>query len=175
LEKRSQEVARIVAKRGPETAELGTHDLRALSLHVRGMLRDWVRLNTARIITAAENKKADLIVFESLRGFRAPGYDNLDEAKKRRLAFFSHGRIRHKVREKAVERGMRVITVPYLKSSQYCGYCGKEKLEKAALKKNKRKHSFQCEYCGYGCHSDVNAARVLGRVFWGEIVLPTHV
>lgn len=160
----------IAERRGK--SGIGEYDMRRLSLHVRWMIRDWVRLNTSQIIETAERNKVDLIVFESMRGFRAPGYDKLDEDKKRRLAFFAHGRIRHKVREKAVERGMLVVTVPYLKSSQFCVKCGKEQQDKKAWKENKWKHVFHCEICGHKANSDENAAGVLGRVFWGEIELP---
>jgi len=153
-------------------AEIGDHDMRRLSLHMRWMIRDWVRLNTSQIIETAERNEVDLIVFESMRGFRAPGYDKLDEDKKRRLAFFAYGRIRHKVREKAVERGMRVMTVPYLMSSQVCSKCGKGQQDRKKWRKNKGAKFFICEKCGNKVNSDENAAVVLGRVFWGEIVLP---
>jgi hypothetical protein len=167
---------RIAEARSTETVELGGHDMRRLSLHVRWMIRDWVRLNASQIIETAEKSGADLIVFESLRGFRAPGYDKLDPDKKRRLAFLAYGRIRRKVTEKAVERGMRVVTAPYLKSSQFCSECGREQTDKKRLRQNKRKRIFDCEYadCNYKCNSDENAARVLGRVFWGEIKLPVE-
>lgn len=160
----------IAERRGK--SGIGEYDMRRLSIHVRWMIRDWVRLNTSQIIETAERNKIDLIVFESMRGFRAPGYDKLDEDKKRRLAFFAHGRIRHKVREKAVERGMLVVTVPYLKSSQFCAKCGKERQDRKTWEKNKRAHRFSCEKCGHKDNSDENAAGVLGRVFWGEIDLP---
>jgi len=160
----------IAERRGK--SGIGEYDMRRLSLHVRWMIRDWVRLNTSQIIETAERNKVDLIVFESMRGFRAPGYDKLDEDKKRRLAFFAHGRIRHKVRGKAVERGMLVVTVPYLKSSQFCAKCGKEQQDRKTWEKNKRAHRFSCEECGHKANSDENAAGVLGRVFWGEIELP---
>jgi len=162
----------IAERRGPDTSAIREHDMRRLSLHVRWMIRDWVRLNASQIIEAAERNKVDLIVFESMRGFTAPGYDKLDEDKKRRLGFFAYGQIRRKVAEKAVERGMRVITVPYLKSSQYCAECGKEQEDKNTWGKNKRRSVFRCEKCRNEANSDVNAARVLGRVFWGEIKLP---
>ncbi len=155
------------------TIEIAAHDMRRLSLHVRWMIRDWVRLNAFQIIEAAERNHVDLIVFESLRGFRLPGYDKLDNDKKRRLGFWAHGRIRQKVREKAVERGMRVVTVPYFKSSQFCAACGVEQEDTIKLKREKRaRHHFTCEKCGHQGNSDENAARVLGRVFWGEINLP---
>jgi IS605 OrfB family transposase len=154
---------------------VGDHDLRHLTSHIRRMIRDWVRLNARQITELAEEENVDLIVFESMRGFRAPGYDKLDLKKKRRLAFFAYGQIRRKVAEKAVERGMRVITVPYFKSSQICAQCGRSQNDKNKLRDNKWKQSFQCEFsdCNYKTHSDENAARVLGRVFWGEITLPT--
>ena len=164
--------SKIAKKRGTEAEKIGEHDMRRLSLHVRWMIRDWVRLNASQIIEMAERNKVDLIVFESMRGFRVPGYDKLDEDKKRRLAFFAHGRIRRKVAEKAVERGMRVVTVPYLKSSQFCANCAKEQEDKNKWQRNKWRGCFRCEQCGYQVNSDENAARVLGRVFWGEIQLP---
>jgi len=170
----SEGAREIAAARAEDAdARLHDHDMRSLSLHVRWMIRDWVRLNASQIVKAAEREKADLIVFESLRGFRAPGYDSLKEEKKRFLAYFAHGRIRRKVTEKAVERGMRVVTVPYFKSSQFCAVCKREQEDKNRWYDNKRRREFVCEYCGYKSDdSDVNAARVLARVFWGEIVLP---
>ncbi len=172
LEDWAEGASKIAKKRGTEAEKIGEHDMRRLSLHVRWMIRDWVRLNASQIIEMAERNKVDLIVFESLRGFRVPGYDKLDEDKKRRLAFFAHGRIRHKVAEKAVERGMRVVTVPYLKSSQFCANCGREQKDKNKWQRNKWRGCFRCEQCSYQVNSDENAARVLGRVFWGEIQLP---
>lgn len=157
-------------------ANLKPFDFRGLTIHTARMIRDWVRLNARQIILLAEDHKVDLIVFESLRGLKPPGYDNPDLEKKRRVAFFAHGRIRRKVTEKAVERGMRVVTVPYWGSSQVCANCGRKQNDLKKWKANKRKGCFQCEWenCGYKANADENAARVLGRVFWGEIKLPTE-
>lgn len=175
LEEWAEGAAQIGEKRGQSSGPvtIRDHDMRRLSLHIRWMIRDWVRLNASQIIEEAERNGADLIVFESMRGFSAPGYDRLDEDKKRRLAFFAYGRIRRKVTEKAVERGMRVVTVPYFKSSQFCGECGREKKETdTKWGKKKRAREFHCESCGYKANSDANAAQVLAKVFWSEIKLP---
>lgn len=172
---------------------LADHDFRALKRHTAWMIRDWVRLNTKQIIDAAEENLCDLIVFESMRGSKPPGYDQLgeeNERKKRSMAMFAYGRIRRKVVEKAVERGMRVVTVPYFKSSQVCSACGHEQMNKPLWSRNKKERKFNCQ-CGEGkshdrkspppdpkcrcraeLNSDANAARVLARVFWGEIRLP---
>jgi len=170
------EGAGVIAQKreGTDAVGLGTYDMRRLSLHIRWMIRDWVRLNVSQVITEAERAGVDLIVFESLRGFSAPGYDKLDQEKKRRLAFFAYGRIRRKATEKAVERGMRVVTVPYRDSSQICSVCGKKQENRGRWNKNKRGRQFDCEYCGFKANSDDNAARVLGRVFWGDIQLPAQ-
>lgn len=176
LEAVAEESQKISLKRSETpTSGLRPHDLRRLTDHVGWMIRDWVRLNASQIIRLAEVNAADLIVFESLRGFKPPGYDKLDLEKKRRLAFFAYGSIRRKVVEKAVERGMRVVTVPYLVSSQVCSACGQRIQDTGAWRKNKYKRVFQCDHkgCGYRAHSDENAARVLGKVFWGEITLPS--
>lgn len=179
---------------GAVQAALRAADLRGLSRHVRWMLRDWARHNAAQIVAAAEECQADLIAFESLRGFRPKGYEELDFAQKRRLAFFAYGQVRRKVVEKAVERGMRVVTLPYGFSSRLCSACGHEQKNRGRCGKNKKERKFDCE-CGapkkgkeaptalsattsQGCacavklDSDVNAARLLARVFWGEIELP---
>jgi IS605 OrfB family transposase len=170
----TQKIAQI---RAPAiTDAVRTHDMRRLSQHIRWMIRDWVRLNTSQIIKIAEQENADLIVFESLRGFRAPGYDKIDPDKKRRLAYFAFGQVRTKTKEKAVERGMRVVTVPYLCSSQYCSKCWREQSNKSEWRKNKTKEKkFICENrdCRSEMNSDENAVCVLGRVFWGHIVLPS--
>ncbi len=165
----------VPAKSGAKKANLKPFDLRGLAGHSARMIRDWARVNARQIMQCAEQEKADLIVLESLRGFRPPGYDNPDLDKKRRVAFFAHGRIRRKLTEKAVERGMRVVTVPYMSSSKVCACCGRLQNNESRWKKNKRKGCFACEYqaCGFQAHADENAARVLGRVFWGEIALPT--
>ena len=170
------EGAREIAEaRKSEEITLGDHDMRRLSLHIRWMIRDWVRLNVSQIIETAENNGVDLIVFESMRGFRLPGYDQIEEDKKRRLAFFAHGSVRRKTIEKAVERGMRVITVPYFKSSRFCSKCHDDQKDEKTWLANKRKHKFECENkkCGFKANSDENAAIVLGKVFWGHIKLPS--
>ncbi len=157
-----------------EPGELRNHDLRRLKYHVNWMIRDWVRLNASQIIKVAEKKDVDLIVFESLRGFHAPGYDKLDLEKRERLAFFAYGKIRRKVVEKAVERGMRVVTVPYRYTSRICSECGIKQQDTMKWAKNKRKRRFSCECdnCSYEGNSDDNAALVIGKVFWGQIRLP---
>ena len=118
---------KLRSKKGkPPAVSLRGHDYRRLQLHTGWMIRDWVRVNAARIVQAAEEHNCDLIVFESLRDWRAPGYDELEVdslRKKRWLAMFAYGRIRRKVSEKAVERGLRVVTLPYHKSSQTCSVC----------------------------------------------------
>ncbi|MFH1514482.1 MAG: zinc ribbon domain-containing protein [bacterium] len=163
-----------------EDPKLGEHDMRRLSLHMRWMIRDWVRLNTSQIIKIAEDNNVDLIVFESMRDFKVPGYDELNELtmkKKRELAYFAHGRIRRKTTEKAVERGMRVITTPYKYSSQTCANCAQSISQqyKNKWRDNKlKKGIFKCEHCSNKCNSDKNAAKVLARVFWGEIKLPVE-
>jgi hypothetical protein len=161
-------------ERAIDAPPTGAYDERRFVAHIRWMIRDWVRLNASQIICKAEKEKTDIIVFESMRGFRAPGYDRIDDDKKRRLAFFAFGRVRRKVAEKAVERGMRVVTVPYLFSSQVCSSCGRMQKDKATLRQNKGKGNFKCENvsCSYSGDSDANAAAVLGHVFWGKITLP---
>jgi hypothetical protein len=176
LERRRELAAALASRRSQaEGAPMAAHDERRLTHHVRWMIRDWVRLNASQIIAAAVRENVDLILFESLRGFAPPGYDRTDDDKKRRLAFFAYGRIRRKVAEKAVERGMLVLTLPYRDSSQICALCGRKQANHGLWKKNKRKKMFVCEYyCGAeATNSDQNAARVLARVFWGEISLPS--
>lgn len=162
---------------GSDTFVLHKSDLRRPTRHVTEMMRDWVRLNAHQIIAVAEENKVDLIVFESMRGFKIPDYDDSNAAKKLRVAFLAYGRIRRKVAEKAVERGMRMVTVPYLDSSQRCSKCGEKQQNIGLLRKNKGMRRFACDAknCGAELGSDANAARVLVRVFWGDILLlSTH-
>jgi IS605 OrfB family transposase len=174
---------------GPGLVTLRDHDFRGLTRHVQWMIRDWARHNASQIIAVAQEQRCDLIVFESLRGFRPRGYDQMDPAQKRRLAFFAYGQVRHKVVEKAVERGMRVVTVPYGYSSQICSACGHQQQHEKRCKDNKKNRQFECECgdpkakvpeprptcrCTAKLNSDANAARVLARVFWGEINLPAR-
>lgn len=168
------EASRIAGERqGTVAASMRDHDLRRFSMHIRWMIRDWARLNASQIIKQAVESQADLLVFESHRGSRLPGSDKVDDPdKKRRLAFLSHGHIKRKVKEKAVERGMRVVTAPFRYSSQTCSECGKTQQNKSKLNKNKKDRKFVCETCGFESNSDDNAARVMGKVFWGQIRLP---
>lgn len=188
LEAWAAEASQISQKRSPgkkpasgtdtrDQPQLGPNDMRRFSLHIRWMIRDWARLVASRVIKKAEENDVDLIVFESQRGFPLPGYDKVakyDSDKKRRLAFYAHGRVRHKVTEKAVERGMRVVTTPYFYSSQTCSECGRKQGNHRLWRTNKGNGSFICEYdgCNNRMDCDENAAKVLGRVFWGDIVLP---
>ncbi len=166
----------ITTRRGISTktgaANLASHDLRYLALHTRWMIRDWARLNASQIIKLTEESPVDLIVLESERGFVAKGRAEKKEErdeKSRKMGFFAYGLIRRKLTEKAVERGMRVIMVPYRFSSQVCSECGCYQKEQKRLKENKTKRTFICEHknCKYETNSDANAARVIGRVFWG--------
>lgn len=188
----ASEVAVYRSKHGaPADATQRNHDFRNLKRHVRWMIRDWVRHNVSQIIAAAEKHQCDLIVFESLRNQKVPGYERKDDEavrQKQEQAILSFGRIRHKVKEKAVERGMRVVTVPDFKSSRVCSACGHEQRDSGRLTKNKRSRKFICEcgdpkvrkdkkvdpecQCTEQLNSDANAARVLARVFWDEIKLP---
>jgi len=227
LKRMADGAASIAARRQgtmPATVTMAGHDFRGLKRHVTWMIRDWARHNAARIVAAAEEHGCDLIVFESLRGQKVPGYHELSSEKerdKRQLAMLSYGRIRHKVREKAVERGMRVVMVPDYRSSRLCSSCGHEqcaeKWQERRWRENKKKRLFKCVCgepaptekphhggsapdrqraarrdgpgpgkrpgmaadqakqrcrCGAEMNSDANAARVLARVFWGEITPP---
>jgi hypothetical protein len=168
-------IAGTRSQRESETVTLHDHDFRGRKRHIAWMVRDWARHNAAQIIAAAQEHQCDVIVFESLRGKRMPGYDQLgddNERKKAEGVLYAYGRIRRKVTEKAVERGMVVVTAPYFKSSQVCCRCGKAQGNLGLWKKNKEKRIFLCEYCKEQSNSDSNAAQVLGRVFWGEIQLP---
>lgn len=144
-------------------SKLRSHDLRSLSLHQKGMFRDWVRLNTSRITKFAKENKVDLIVFESHRDFKLPGYEEINIEQKHRMGYLRPRQIKQKVAQKAVEEGMRVIGVPYYRSSQFCAECGAD--QKGRFKK-------KCRKCKKKSDSDINAARVLALVFWGDLVLP---
>lgn len=200
LERMSEGARAIAAHREGrgEPGRLREDDLLGLQRHVSWMIRDWARHNAARIVEMAERHGCDVIVFESQRGNRPPGYHEVgDEATRKKLdkAAFAYGRIRAKVTEKAVERGMRVVTAPYFKSSRVCAACGHEQMNDGLWRKKKRERKFACQcgdasswkrdidgkaiepHPGCGCraefNSDENAGRVLARVFWGEVVLPT--
>ncbi|NOG53771.1 MAG: transposase [Planctomycetes bacterium] len=173
--------AAVAAKRQQETDDpmqtLRDSDFRGLKRHIRWMIRDWARLNARQIVDLAEGNQCDLIVFESLRGSRKPSYHLLgpnSERQKAEQVLYAYGQVRRKVTEKAVERGMRTVTVPYHKSSQVCHQCGKEQSNLGLWRKNKRDGKFVCdqEQCDQKSNSDANAARVLARVFLGEITLP---
>jgi hypothetical protein len=178
----SEGAAAIAEKRQQDTDNpmqtLRDADFRGLKRHIRWMVRDWARLNAKQIVKAAEEHHCDLIVFESLRGSRRPDYEKLgDEAERQKAEriIYAYGQVRRKVTEKAVERGMRTVTAPYHKSSKFCSRCGREQENDGLWLKNKKKDKkFICEHkdCGTEVDSDANAARLLARVFWGEITLP---
>lgn len=150
-------------------AQVGDHDQRGRFRHVNRMVRDWVRLNVKQIIEKAEELNADLIVLDSSRKPMVPGRDDPDLPQKQRKAYRAFGQIRHKLREKAVERGMRVVTVPEAHTSEACHLCGQPGKQEKTERRFKCKNP-DCEiHKAGGMHTDVNAALVLGRVFWGEI------
>jgi hypothetical protein len=172
----------IAEKRRKDTDDplqtLRDSDFRGLKRHIRWMIRDWVRVNAKQMIDLAAHHRCHVIVFESLRGSRRPDYDKLgtdsDRQKAERI-LYAYGQVRRKVTEKAVERGMRVVTAPYHKSSKVCHKCGKLQEAESEWRKNKKKRKFKCEHeqcSNKNSNSDANAARVLARVFWGDITLP---
>lgn len=146
-------------------------DQRGLFIHINRMVRDWVRLMVSQIMKVAERLEADVIVVDGSRRPMAKGYNEADAnalAEKQRKAYRAFGQIRHKLREKAVEKGMRVVTVPEEGTSSVCYSCGKKG------KQNKTARIFTC--CNEECpvkrvkklNTEKNAALVLGRVFWGD-------
>ncbi|MFN3821910.1 MAG: zinc ribbon domain-containing protein, partial [bacterium] len=146
--KKQKEIAQHRSEKSPSrTPPLRSGDLRELSLHMRWMVEDWARHHASQIVRQAKQWQADLIVLESLRGFSPPGYDQLNEKKKRRLAFFAFGKVRTRVKQQAEELGMRVVTAPYKMSSQVCSSCGKKINNKSQWEKNKSRGFFHCEYC----------------------------
>lgn len=151
------------------------HDYRRLVGHVGFMIRDWAREVSRKLIEVAVRERVDLLIFESMRGFQAPGYDktgDMDTDKKQKLGFYAYGAVRKKVTEKAVEHGMRTVTVPYMLSSQFCSDCKTRQQDLRKWEDRKKKSEFVCENCDTKLHSDDNAARVLEKVFWGDILLP---
>jgi len=180
-------------RKSERPAILGRHDHRRLQRHIKGMNRDWARHNASQIASIARKYRSQLIVFESLRDQKVPGRDELNtesQLEKKKLAMYSYGRIRQKVAEKAVELGMRVVTVPEFLSSQHCWKCG---CRNKKAKQQKQQHYFECPCamangkapnsrdsnspCPKNCtaqrlDSDVNAARFLARVFLGDFPLP---
>lgn len=154
---------------------IGEHDQRGLFVHMDRMVRDWVRLNVSQIMKLATEHEVDVIVVDGSRRAVVPPYSKLDTeegpvlTEKQRKAVRAFGQIRHKLREKAVEHGMRVVTVPEEGTSSICHACGKPQENAGLLGKNKRNRLFVCEHCGTQANSDLNAAAVLGRTFWGEL------
>lgn len=147
----SQGASQLTQYRQQPTVVLQSNDYRRLQGHIKWMIRDWVRHNASCIIAAAEQYECDLILFENLRETRVPGYDVLNPKaahEKRQLAVLSFGRIRQKVTEKAVERGMRVVTVPEFRSSRVCSQCGHDQTldrsQQRKWKKNKEQGKFRC-------------------------------
>lgn len=159
---------------GSDLAKVGEHDQRGLFRHVRWMVRDWVRLNASQIIKLAETHKADVILLDSSRKPMVPAYDDQNLPEKQRKAYRAFGQIRHKLREKAVERGMRVVMVPEGNTSSACHACG-ELSKQATHAKKARLFACKNEKCEISKRNDVdcdvNAALVMGRLFWGEIDL----
>lgn len=189
IAEKAPEVMKYRREAGARDPKLTKRDFRELAIHIRWMVRDWARLNVRQIMNVAEEHDCDVIVFESLRGRGMPGYESLDDESQRKKAeqlLYAYGQVRRKVTEKAVERGMRVVTVPYYKSSSFCHACGHEQRNRGRLRKNKGKRLFICECgdrkaeekanakckCSVEVNSDANAARVLARVFWGDVILP---
>lgn len=81
IEQEASKVTEHRREREVDVVTLEEHDFRKLKRHIRWMIRDWARHNTKRIVDAAEDHRCDLIVFESLRGIRLPGYDVMDADK----------------------------------------------------------------------------------------------
>lgn len=98
----------------------------------------------------AEAKESNLaIALENLEGIRAR-CNNKGKRLRKLLGRWAFYDLRQKITYKAIEAGVRVVTVNPAYTSQTCSACG--------LIGSRRKHSFKCS-CGFVCDADVNASR----------------
>ena len=105
------------------------------------------------------------IALEDLKGMRER--TTVRRAQRRVIHRWAFAQLRGFIEYKARLAGVPVVIVDYRNTSIVCSECG------CTDKANRRSQSlFSCTSCGYRCHADVNAARVIAARVGQPVMLP---
>jgi len=111
------------------------------------------------IVEIAEQYENPVIVMEDLTNIR----DRMDFT--REMNYRNHGwffrRLQKFIEYKAKEKGIPVIYLPPNWTSATCPRCG----DAHPKNRNRKKHEYRCQYCGYTLNDDLVGARNLVRLF----------
>ena len=108
---------------------------------------------------AAKKEKNPVIVMEDLTNIR----DDMDFSSEQN--YKNHGwffnRLQSFIAYKAIEAGIPVFFVSPAWTSATCPKCG----DAHPKNRNRRRHIYKCQYCGYTLNDDLVAARNIARLF----------
>jgi len=111
------------------------------------------------IVEAAKKEKNPVIVMEDLTNIR----DDIDfssEENYKNHGWFFH-RLQSFIAYKAIEARIPVFLVDPEWTSATCPKCG----DAHPKNRNRRRHIYKCQYCGYTLNDDLVAARNIARLF----------
>jgi IS605 OrfB family transposase len=130
----------------------------------------WVNHGIAKtLVQLAKDTKAALVL-EDLTHIR----DRITVRKRQRnkQSNWSFGQLRSFIAYKAQQAGVPLVVIDPRNTSRECSRCGH------VDKRNRRSQSeFLCLRCGFACHADINAARVIaarGSVRALHLIAPSH-
>jgi len=111
------------------------------------------------IVESAKKEKNPVIVMEDLTNIR----DDMDFSKEQN--YKNHGwffrRLQSFIAYKAIEAGIPVFFVSPEWTSATCPKCG----DADPKNRDRKRHIYKCQYCGYELNDDLVAARNIARLF----------
>ncbi len=136
----------------------GRQPVRRLLRRLQGRMRQWRQTVIYQMVNAlvrwAKNVGAGTLVLEDLTGLREEKWDHP------LLTVFPYYQFRLQLEHVAQREGLQVVFVEPYKTSSVCAICGAE------VQRNDDR-TVQCPACGWKGDRDVNAARLLARL-WKE-------
>ena len=117
-----------------------------------------------QLINHCVQENIDVLCLEKLKG------QELSNKKYRKYSWAFEELLMF-IKQKAMECGIKVVSVNPAYTSQTCSNCGSKR------KSNRKTQSlFECDSCGFRANADVNAAKnILGLSVgrWGKLTMPT--
>ncbi len=111
------------------------------------------------IVEVAKRERNPVIVMEDLTNIRDDMEFSNEQNYKNHGWFFN--RLQSFIAYKAIEAGIPVFFVSPAWTSATCPKCG----DTHPKNRNRRRHIYKCQYCGYTLNDDLVAARNIARLF----------
>mgnify|MGYP001156059264 CR=1 FL=1 len=122
-----------------------------------------VKTASARLVRIARSADVDLVAVESLRSLRSRhGQKRFNRKMNRAVTTWARGQARDKLVHRATRGGIAFVEVDARDTSTTCPRCGTND----PRARNRKRHEYRCNSCGYSSNDDTSAAINIARRGW---------